>query len=57
MRIATIIAIIVAIVIYALSLLALKVLDKEELKMIPYGAKIVKILENVGIYGKGKHFK
>lgn len=57
MRIATIIAIIVAIVIYALSLLALKVLDKEEMKMIPYGAKIVKILENVGIYGKGKHFK
>ncbi len=57
MRIATIIAIIVAIVIYALSLLALKVLDKEEMKMIPYGAKIVKILENVAIYGKGKHFK
>lgn len=57
MRIATIIAIIVAIVIYALSLLALKVLDKEEMKMIPYGAKIVKILENIGIYGKGKHFK
>lgn len=56
-RIATIIAIIVAIMIYALSLLALKILDKEEMKMIPYGAKLVKILENVGVYGKGRHCK
>ncbi|MCI8962083.1 MAG: polysaccharide biosynthesis protein [Clostridia bacterium] len=56
-RIATIIAIIVAIIIYTLSLLALKVLDKEEMNMIPYGTKIVKILEIVGIYGKGKHCK
>lgn len=56
-RIATIIAIIVAIMIYALSLLALKILDKEEMKMIPYGAKLVKILENVGVYGRGRHFK
>jgi len=56
-RIATIIAIIVAIIIYTLSLLALKVLDKEEMNMIPYGTKIAKILETVGIYGKGKHCK
>ena len=56
-RIATIISIIVAIIIYTLSLLALKILDKEEMKMIPYGTKLVKILETVGIYGKGKHHK
>lgn len=56
-RIATIIAIIVAIIIYTLSLLALKVLDKEEMNMIPYGTKIAKILETVGIYEKGKHCK
>lgn len=56
-RIATIIAIIVAIIVYALSLLALKILDKEEMNMIPYGNKIVKFLETVGIYGEGKHCK
>ena len=56
-RIATIIAIIVAIIIYTLSLLVLKILDKEEIKMIPYGTKILKILETIGIYGKGKHCK
>lgn len=54
-RIATIIAIIIAIIVYALSLIALKILDKEEMNMIPYGTKIVKFLETVGIYGKGKH--
>lgn len=56
-RIATIIAIIVAIIIYALSLIVLKILDKEEMKMIPYGTKLVKVLESIGIYGKGRHCK
>ena len=51
-RIATIIAIVIAIIIYALSVVVLKILDKEEMKMIPYGVKIVKILEKLGIYGK-----
>lgn len=49
---ATIIAIVIAIVIYVISVIALKILNKEELKMIPYGSKIVKILEKLGIYAK-----
>lgn len=51
-RIATIIAIAIAIIIYALSVMILKILDEEEMKMIPYGAKVVKTLKVLGIYGK-----
>lgn len=49
-RMVTIIAILVAIVIYALALIALKLFTKEELLMIPYGHKLYKILEKLGIY-------
>lgn len=49
-RMVTIIAIIVAIVIYLLALIALKLFTKEELLMIPYGNKLYKILEKLGIY-------
>lgn len=49
-RMVTIIAIIVAIVIYVLALIALKLFTKEELLMIPYGNKLYKILEKLGIY-------
>ncbi len=52
MRIATIISVIIAIIIYTLSLIVLRVLDKEEMKMIPYGTKIVGALENMGVYKK-----
>ncbi len=52
MRIATIISVIIAIIIYTLSLIVLRVLDKEEMKMIPYGKKIVGALENMGVYKK-----
>lgn len=51
-RIATIIAILFAIVIYVLAVIVLKIFDKEEMYMIPYGSKIVKTLEKVGIYEK-----
>lgn len=51
-RIATIIAIVFAIIIYLLAVVALKILSKEEIKMIPYGTKIVKMLEKLGIYAK-----
>ena len=49
-KIATIIAILFAIVIYALAVIVLKVFSKEEMYMIPHGTKIVKILEKAKIY-------
>lgn len=49
-KMATIIAIIVAVIVYILSVLVLKILDKEEIKMIPYGYKLNKILEKIGLY-------
>lgn len=49
-KMATIIAIITAIIIYVLSVFVLKILDKEEIKMIPYGYKLNKILEKIGLY-------
>lgn len=47
---ATIIAIVIAIVIYVIAVIVLKILSKDEIKMIPYGTKIVKVLEKLGIY-------
>jgi len=49
-QLATIIAIIFAIILYGLSIIALKVFSKEELLMIPYGTKICNILEKMKIY-------
>lgn len=49
-RLATIIAIIVAIIIYGLAIIALKIFTKEEILEIPAGDKIYKILKKVGIY-------
>ena len=51
-RIATIIAITFAIIIYLLAIITLKTLSKEEILMIPYGIKIIKILEKLRIYKK-----
>lgn len=47
---ATIIAILIAIVIYALAIIALKVFSKKEILMLPGGDKINKILEKLKIY-------
>lgn len=47
---ATLIAIIFAVVIYAISVVVLKILSKEEFYMIPYGQKIYKLIERLGIY-------
>lgn len=52
MRLATIISLIVAVGIYAISILVLKIFTKNEIYMIPYGNKLYKILERLGIYGK-----
>ena len=49
-RLATIIAIVVAVIIYALAVVILKIFTKEEFKMMPAGDKIVKILEKFKIY-------
>lgn len=49
-RLATIIAIMVAVVIYILAIVVLKVFTKDEFKMMPAGDKIVKILEKIKIY-------
>lgn len=49
-KLATIIAIVIAIVIYALAIVALKVFSKEEIQMMPGGIKICKVLERLNIY-------
>lgn len=49
-KLATVIAILSAIVIYAISIVVLKIFTKEEIYMIPYGNKIYGALEKIGIY-------
>lgn len=49
-KVVTIISILVAVIIYVLSLIALKIFTKEELLMVPYGGKLYKILERLGLY-------
>lgn len=49
-KFATIISLIFAIVLYFISVIALKIFTKEELCMIPYGNKLCKMLERLGIY-------
>ena len=49
-RLATILAIVVAVIVYAISVIILKIFTKEEIKMLPAGPKIVKILEKIKIY-------
>lgn len=51
-KLATIFAILFAIIIYIFAVIVLKIFTKEEVAMIPYGQKIYKILEKVGIYRK-----
>ena len=49
-RLATILAIIIATIIYILSVVALRIFTKDEFKMMPAGDKIVRILEKFKIY-------
>ena len=49
-KFATIIAIILAMIIYALAIIALRVFTKQEIKMLPAGNKICIILEKLKIY-------
>ena len=49
-RMVTIIALAVAVIVYILAVIALKVFTKEEIYMIPYGQKLYKILTKIGVY-------
>ena len=49
-KLATITAIVSAIIIYALAVVALRVFTKQEIKMLPAGNKICMILEKLKIY-------
>lgn len=51
-KIATIIAILFAVLIYVILVILLKIFTQEEILMIPYGQKLNKILEKIGIYAK-----
>ncbi len=49
-KMATILAIIIAVIIYSLAVIALKIFLKEEIEALPYGKKVVKVLERLKIY-------
>ena len=49
-KLATILAIIFAVIIYGLAIIVLKVFTKEEIRMIPAGDKICSILTKLKIY-------
>ena len=49
-KLATIIAIVSAVIIYVLAIIVLKVFAKEEIKMMPAGNKILTVLEKLKIY-------
>ncbi len=49
-KLATIIAIVIAVIIYALAIIALKIFSKEEIEMMPGGNKICKVLEKLKVY-------
>lgn len=49
-KLVTIVSILIAIIVYILAVIALKIFTKEEIFMIPYGQKLYKILEKIGIY-------
>lgn len=56
-KLATIIALIFAVIVYIISVLVLKILSKEDILMIPYGSKIYHFLEKTGIYKNAKHYQ
>ena len=50
MKMATIVSIVIAVIVYALAVIVLKVFSKSELMMMPGGNKICKVLEKLKIY-------
>ena len=53
-KLATIIAIMVAVIVYILMVVILKIFEEEEITMIPFGPKIHKVLQSIGIYKKNE---
>lgn len=53
-KMATIIALLTAVIVYALAVILLKIFTKEEILMIPNGSKIYNMLEKTGIYKERK---
>ncbi len=53
-KMATIVSLLFAVILYFVSVIALKIFTREELTMIPYGSKLLKILERLGIYEKAE---
>ena len=51
-KIATLLALVIAVIIYLIMVIILKIFTKEEILMIPYGQKINKMVETIGIYKK-----
>ncbi len=49
-KLAIIISIVIAVIIYGLAVIALKVFSKEDIQMMPNGNKICKVLEKLKIY-------
>lgn len=49
-KIATIMALAMAVLVYSLALVVLKLFAKEEIYMLPFGQKIYRVLEKTGIY-------
>lgn len=52
-KLVTIISLCFAVALYFISVIVLKIFTKEELAMIPFGTKLCRGLERLGIYGKG----
>ncbi len=49
-KMATIIALIVAVIVYLLSIIVLRIFNEEDILMLPYGQKIYGVLVKIGIY-------
>lgn len=49
-KMAIILSILIAVIIYIISVGILKIFEKEEIELLPYGNNIVKIMEKTGIY-------
>ncbi len=56
-KLSTIISILIAIVLYIVLIFLLKIFSKENIFMIPYGQRIYKILQSIGIYEKEENIK
>ena len=49
-KLATILSILIAIIVYILIIIFLKIFGKEEIIILPYGEKILKLMEKIGIH-------